>query len=97
MIRQFQVGQPSAGTRLDVFLAAACSDLSRSRVQKLIEQGAVQLAGLPVKRAHVVRAGEIFTVDVPEPEPVAILPEAIPLSVLYEDAHIIAIDKPAGL
>jgi 23S rRNA pseudouridine1911/1915/1917 synthase len=97
MIRQFQVGQPSAGTRLDVFLASACSDLSRSRVQKLIEQGAVQLEGHPLKRSHVVRRGEIFTVDVPEPEPIAILPEAIPLSVLYEDAHIIAIDKPAGL
>jgi len=97
MIRQFQVGQPSAGIRLDVFLAAACSDLSRSRIQKLIEQGAVRLAGMPVKRSHVVRAGETFELDVPEPEPVEILPEAIPLSILYEDAHVIAVNKPAGL
>jgi len=97
VIRHFQVGHPSAGTRLDVFLAAACSDLSRSRIQKLIEQGAVRLGDRPVKRSHVVRAGEVFSVDVPEPEPAAILPEAIPLSILYEDAHVIAIDKPAGL
>ena len=97
MLRRFQVGQPSAGSRLDVFLAGACSDLSRSRIQKLIAEGAVRLGGAAAKRSHVLRAGDVVDVDVPEPEPVAILPEAIPLSVLYEDAHVIAIDKPVGL
>jgi 23S rRNA pseudouridine1911/1915/1917 synthase len=97
MIRRFQVGQPSAGTRLDVFLAAACSDLSRSRIQKLIAEGAVHVGGAEVKRSHVLRRGEDVTVDVPEPQPVAIAAEAIPLAVLYEDAHVLAIDKPPGL
>ena len=97
MIRRFRVGVPSEGTRLDLFLTAACSDLSRSRIQKLIEEGAVRLAGAPAKRSHVVRAGEEVEVDVPEPRPTAIGAEAIPLSVLYEDEHILAIDKPAGL
>jgi len=97
MIRRFQVGQPSAGARLDLFLAGVCSDLSRSRIQKLIDEGAVRVAGAQVKRSHVVKRGEQVSVDVPEPRPVAITPEPIPLTVLYEDAQILAIDKPPGL
>jgi len=97
MIRRFRVGQPSAGTRLDVFLASACSDLSRSRIQKLIEEGAVRVGGAVVKRSHVVRPGEEVSVEVPEPREVEIVPEEIPLTVLYEDEHVLAIDKPAGL
>ena len=97
MIRRFQVGAPSAGTRLDLFLASACSDLSRSRIQKLIAEGAVTLSGEPAKRSHVVRAGDRVEVDVPEPKPATLEPEPIPLSILYEDAHLLAVDKPAGL
>ena len=97
MIRRFRVGAPSAGTRLDLFLASACSDLSRSRIQKLIAEGAVRLDGIKAKRSHVVRAGESVTVDVPEPRSAAVEPEDIPLSILYEDAHLLAIDKPPGL
>ncbi|HVE65296.1 MAG TPA: RluA family pseudouridine synthase [Thermoanaerobaculia bacterium] len=97
MIRRFRVGVPSEGTRLDLFVAAACSDLSRSRIQRLISEGAVRLGGAPAKRAHVVRAGEDVEVDVPEPRASAIEGEDIPLSILYEDSHLIAIDKPPGL
>jgi 23S rRNA pseudouridine1911/1915/1917 synthase len=97
MLRRFNVGAPSAGTRLDVFLAGACSDLSRSRIQRLIAGGAVRVAGSPVKRAHVVRAGERVEMEVPEPRPTTIEAEEIPLAVLYEDEHLLAVDKPAGL
>lgn len=97
MIRRFRVGAPSAGTRLDLFLASACSDLSRSRIQKLIAQGSVRLGGATAKRAHVVRAGDDVAVDVPEPKPSEIAAEDIPLAVLYEDEHLLAIDKPAGM
>lgn len=97
MIRRFRVGVPSEGTRLDLFLASACSDLSRSRIQKLIEEGAVRLGGSPAKRSHIVRAGEEVEVEVPEPRAAAIEPEEIPLSILYEDEHLLAIDKPPGL
>jgi 23S rRNA pseudouridine1911/1915/1917 synthase len=97
VLRRFQVGQPSAGARLDLFLAGVCSDLSRSRIQKLIDEGAVRVAGAQVKRSHVVKRGDEVSVDVPEPRPVAITPEPIPLTVLYEDAQILAIDKPPGL
>jgi len=97
MIRRFQVGAPSAGTRLDLFLVSACSDLSRARIQKLIQEGAVRLSGGPAKRSHVVRAGDEVEVEIPEPREIAVLPEEIPLSILYEDDHLLAIDKPAGL
>jgi 23S rRNA pseudouridine1911/1915/1917 synthase len=97
MIRRFQVGAPSAGSRLDLFLAAACSDLSRSRIQKLIDDGAVRVGGGAARRAHHVRAGEEVTVEVPEPRETALEPEDIPLSILYEDADLLAIDKPPGL
>jgi 23S rRNA pseudouridine1911/1915/1917 synthase len=97
MIRRFRVGAASAGSRLDLFLVQACSDLSRSRIQKLIEEGAIRLAGAPVKRSHLVRAGDELEVEVPDPRPTELLPEDIPLAVLYEDEHLLAIDKPAGL
>jgi 23S rRNA pseudouridine1911/1915/1917 synthase len=97
LIRRFRVGVPSEGTRLDLFLASACSDLSRSRIQKLIEEGAVRLSGSSARRSHVVRAGEEIEVEVPEPRPIAIEPEEIALSILYEDEHILAVDKPPGL
>jgi 23S rRNA pseudouridine1911/1915/1917 synthase len=97
LIRKFKVGQPAAGTRLDVYLASVCSDLSRSRIQKLIEEGAVWVSGAPVRRSHSVRSGEDVSIDVPEPKLVEIAAQDIPLAVLYEDEHLLAIDKPAGL
>src|SRR6266545_2364610 len=97
MIRRFRVGQPAAGTRLDVYLASVCTDLSRSRIQKLIEEGAARIAGQSAKRSHVVRGGDAVEIEVPEPRPVAIDAENIPLDVLYEDEHLLAINKPAGL
>ncbi|HEX4438969.1 MAG TPA: RluA family pseudouridine synthase [Thermoanaerobaculia bacterium] len=96
-LRTFRVGAPSAGTRLDLFLAAACSDLSRSRIQKLIAEGAVRVDGGPARRAHHVHIGEEVTVEVAEPREVPLEAEAIPLSVLYEDGDLLAIDKPPGL
>ena len=91
------MGQPSAGTRLDLFLVSVCSDLSRSRIQKLIEEGAARVNGAAARRSHVVRAGEAVEIEVPEPRAVTIEAEAIPLSVLFEDEHLLAVNKPAGL
>jgi 23S rRNA pseudouridine1911/1915/1917 synthase len=97
MLRRFQVGAPASGTRLDLFLASACSDLSRSRIQKLIQEGAVHVDGATAKRSHAVRAGESVTVEIPAPQPTELTPEDIPLAILYEDDQLLAIDKPPGL
>ncbi|TPI09847.1 RluA family pseudouridine synthase [Mesorhizobium sp. B4-1-3] len=89
----------AAGQRLDQWLAARLGpELSRSRVQALIRQGAVSVAGTPVLEAkRKLTAGERIEILVPAPEPAAPQGEDIPLDILYEDDELIVINKPAGL
>ncbi|HSW41922.1 MAG TPA: RluA family pseudouridine synthase [Patescibacteria group bacterium] len=84
------------GGRADRF-AADLSGLSRSRVQRLMAEGRVTADGLPVKANAVVSPGAVLVIDVPPVEPVGIEPEAIPLTVVYEDAGVLVVDKPSGL
>jgi 23S rRNA pseudouridine1911/1915/1917 synthase len=90
-------GASDAGRRLDVALAAQLADVSRSRTQALIEAGAVRLDGQPARAAHRLVGGEVADVDLPEAAPVDVEPEPIPLRVVYEDADVLVVDKPAGL
>jgi 23S rRNA pseudouridine1911/1915/1917 synthase len=85
--------------RLDRALAALVPEFSRSYLQQLVEAGAVQLAGASVtKPAHKVRAGDQGQIELrPTPQSQAFQPEAIPLAVVHEDAHLLVVDKPAGL
>lgn len=84
--------------RLDRWLSKHLSDLSRSRIQKLIEQGQVALNGQPCPSKKVaVQAGDTIAVTLPAAQPLALTPEAIPLDILYEDEHLLIINKPAGL
>jgi 23S rRNA pseudouridine1911/1915/1917 synthase len=86
------------GWRLDRALAAAVPQLSRERLKVLISSGAVSNDGLLVRDpASKAKAGTIFTVSVPEPEPAHNEAQDIPLVVAYEDEHLIVVDKPAGL
>ena len=87
----------AAGTRLDRFLATAAAVGTRARAQRLIEAGRVQVEGAPRKSAHVLRGGARIEVTLPPPEPLTVEPEPVPLRVLYEDADVLAIDKPAGM
>lgn len=87
-----------AGTRLDRFVAEHCSELSRTRVQELIESGHVQVDGAPAKKgAFKLRGGQRITIEILERPPMVAVPEAIPLEVLYEDADVMVINKPAGM
>jgi 23S rRNA pseudouridine1911/1915/1917 synthase len=91
-------GAADAGARLDAFLARALPSLSRSRLKRLIAEGWVSLAGAALRDpAAKVKPGQIFAVAVPESAEAAPRAQAIPLAILYEDAHLIVIDKPAGL
>ena len=86
------------GSRLDKVLASHIGELSRARIQALLEDGQVSSRGEPERLARrKVAAGERFVVALPEPAVAAPLGEAIPLSVLHEDSELIVIDKPAGL
>ncbi len=91
------VGPELAGKRLDAALARLEPTLSRAQVQRLIERGEVTVAGAHAKPAHKLRAGERIEGRVPEPVPVAIAAQAIPLVVLHEDADLVVVDKPAGM
>lgn len=83
--------------RLDRALATALPELSRARLQALIAAGAVSCDGAPVSQGAAAARSGLYRVVVPPPEPAEPEPEALPLAVLYEDADLIVIDKPAGM
>lgn len=83
--------------RIDRFLSDCLPDLSRSQLKKIIDDGLVRLAGAPVKAGLKLKGGECIEVTLPAPTPVEAIPQEIPLNILYEDEHLIVIDKPAGL
>ena len=91
--------QPAhAGWRLDRALAAAVPTLSRERLKALIRSGAVETSGKPLRDpALKVRGDESFRVAVPEPQPAHNEPQDIPLNIIFEDEHLLVVDKPAGL
>jgi 23S rRNA pseudouridine1911/1915/1917 synthase len=88
----------AAGERLDRFLALRLPELSRARLQALIRAGAVTRHGRPIEDIGLkVKAGERYVVAVPPPQPAEPEPQAMPLAVVYEDADLIVLNKPAGL
>jgi 23S rRNA pseudouridine1911/1915/1917 synthase len=98
----FEVGAADAGDRLDRFLARAAEaqglDLSRTRLKAMIEVGAVAVGGVEARDpASKLREGARITVVVPPAAPADAVGEDLPLDVVYEDEHLIVIDKPAGL
>lgn len=97
--RTHTVGMAEHGQRLDRVLAQAVGEFSRSYLQQLIEQGAVFLQGQAItKAAYRVKAGEALRVEMrPTQESQAFKPEAIPLNIVFEDEHLLVLNKPAGL
>ncbi|MDO9558897.1 MAG: RluA family pseudouridine synthase [Syntrophales bacterium] len=85
------------GLRLDVFLSRRDPSLSRSRVQRLIAQDAVRAGGRSVRSSHKVRKGETIDCEIATADEYDVVPEDIPLSVIYEDASLLVVDKPAGM
>ena len=83
--------------RVDALLAAAMPELSRAFVQKLLEEGRVTCRGRPVKKSFRPEPGDELTLDIPEPEPLEVTAEEIPLDVVYEDADVIVVNKPKGM
>jgi 23S rRNA pseudouridine1911/1915/1917 synthase len=88
----------SAGQRLDQFLAAQLPDISRARVQLLLEEGSALVNGAQAKPSLKLKGGEAITVLAdPAPPPLRAIAEAIPLDVLYEDSDLAVVNKPAGM
>ena len=86
-----------AGERIDRWLSSHC-DLSRNRIQKLIEQGALTVNNEPCTNKKItVQAGDVLQLQIPAVEPFELLPEPIPLDILYEDEFFLVVNKPAGM
>ncbi len=83
--------------RLDQFLSQQSMQLTRSRLHALIDEGYVHLNGRVAKPAQKVRLGDLISLEVPPPREWGIAPEAIPITVVYQDQDLIVVDKPAGL
>ncbi|SDG92162.1 RluA family pseudouridine synthase [Roseospirillum parvum] len=91
-------GAEAAGARLDKWLAEACPELSRARLAGLIRDGRVSVGGQTITEPkHRIKPGLPVSLEVPPPAPAEAAPQALPLSVVYEDEALIIIDKPAGL
>jgi 23S rRNA pseudouridine1911/1915/1917 synthase len=94
---ELTVPAESDGQRLDRFLVSLLEGLSRSQIQKLIEGGSVSVSrGVP-KANLVMREGDRVTIDVPEAAPSTVAGEALPLEIIYQDADVAVLNKPAGM
>ena len=89
--------EDSSGVRLDRFLAFVLADRSRSQIQKLIKDGQILIDGHQAKSNHAVKPGESISIEIPEPTEPGPKPEALPIEILYQDADLVVVDKPAGM
>jgi 23S rRNA pseudouridine1911/1915/1917 synthase len=95
---EFTVNDPQwTKQRLDHFLQSQLTDMSRTRLQALIKDGNILLNGSAAKPNTPLKQGDTITMEIPEPEPTEVVAQAIPLDVLFEDEHLIVINKAEGM
>ncbi len=85
------------GERLDKFLASQCGDLSRSRIKRLIANGGATVDGRTQSAGFRLKQGQAVSLAVPAPAPTRMTPQRIPLDIVYDDPHLLIVDKPAGM
>ena len=91
------VTQENDAVRIDKYLCGECESLSRSYLQRLLKDGSVSVNGCGVKASYKVVVGDVISVDIPRQSEPDILPEEIPLHILYEDSDVIVVNKPKGM
>ncbi len=94
---EFVAAPQDAGQRMDRWLSGCCGELSRSALQALMEQGAVLRNGQPVNKKDKVMAGDTVQVTLPDPQPIEAQPQDIPLDIVFEDDHLLVVNKPKGM
>ncbi|MFV0315139.1 MAG: RluA family pseudouridine synthase [Anaerotignum sp.] len=93
----FGAEREDIGCRIDVFIAETMESLTRSGVQRLIEEGNIRVNGANVKANYKLKEKDVIDLEIPEAKVVEILPEDIPLEILYEDQDLIVVNKPQGM
>ncbi|MCR5640484.1 MAG: RluA family pseudouridine synthase [Lachnospiraceae bacterium] len=93
----FQITPEQEGTRVDRFLTEQIPEHTRSFFQKLLSDGAVLLGEKAIKANYKLRAGDMIHLAIPDPVELTVLPEDIPLDILYEDADVLIVNKPKGM
>ncbi len=91
------IDEENAGQRIDKFLAAEILDRSRAQIQDLIKEGRVTVLGVPVKPSYRLTAGDIVVARVPAAEEAGLVPQQLPLDVIYQDDDVVVVNKPAGM
>ncbi|MBW2545318.1 MAG: RluA family pseudouridine synthase, partial [Deltaproteobacteria bacterium] len=94
---KFRVSPAEGGERLDIFLSKKGAFVTRSQVKRAVDEGQVQVNGVEVKPACRLRNGDMIIVRREEPKECDLVPEEIPLDIIYEDEHILVINKPHGM
>ena len=92
-----QITAEESGERIDALLARILPDLSRSAAQRLLEEGRVSLLGRPVRKNYKCSEGDCFEVSLPELREIPLVPQDIPLDLVFEDEDVIVVNKPRGL
>lgn len=92
-----QATSESVGTRIDAFIASSLEGVTRSAAARLLEDGFVTCSGKPLPKNYRIRGDEVFCVELPEVQDTEVMPQDIPLDVVFEDADVIVVNKPVGL
>ena len=96
-ILNYHVSDGQSGIRIDRYLSEKNEELSRSYIQKLLKEQKIKVNNAPVKANYKVQIQDEISVEVPDMEEPDILPEAIPLDILYEDGDLLVVNKPKGM
>ena len=94
---RLEVSEEHEGARLDHYITAVLPDHSRSRIQRLIREGHVQLNNRPARASHPVHLDDVVDLQIPAPVPTTPKPEPLPLKIIHDDSDLVVVDKPAGM
>ena len=95
--REFVVEQETAGQRIDRFLSGEDTGLSRSALQALVAEGHVLCNGKAPAKSLKLKAGDVILMEIPDARPIEAVPQEIPLDIVFEDAHLLVVNKPKGM
>ena len=94
---EFTAENTGSGSRIDKWLSGQECGVSRSMLQKLLEDGKITVNGKPVAKSYQVKDGDTVVVEIPEPVALDVVPENIPLEIVFQDEHLLVVNKPKGM